>query len=82
MPHRPAQGSRAGQTALQRAQEFVGIVREEGPDGIGAYLDALDRDALYGLVVGCAAMVPLDQTPSDLLAWLLAPQQLLSEESA
>lgn len=67
---RPAQGSIAARSALVRAQHLAGMVRDEGPDGIGAYLDDLDLDQLYGLVTALAAMVPVGQPVADLLAWL------------
>lgn len=72
--HRPAQGSRAGMAALTRAQHLAGMVRDCGPDAIGAYLDNLTSDELYALTVTLAALVPIDQTPAELLDWLHHPQ--------
>lgn len=68
---RPAAGPLAGRHALEGAIRLVSLVREEGPDGLGEFLDRRTRDGLYGLVVALAAMVPDDQTPEDLLAWLV-----------
>lgn len=71
---RTAQGTRAGESALKRAQHFVCLVRDEATDGIGAYLDGLHTDAMYGLVVALAAMVPDDRSPAELLAWIDEPE--------
>lgn len=67
---RPAQGGHAARDAVVRAQALACLVRDEGPDGTGAYLDALTRDELYALTVTLAAMVPVDQPAAELLAWL------------
>jgi len=72
---RPAQGPMAARSAVMRAQHLAGLVRDEGPDGIGAYLDALEPDQLYALVVALAAMVPLDTPVADLLAWVDQPEE-------
>lgn len=69
-PARPAQGGAAAGNAIRRAQTFACLVRDEGPDGIGAYLDALTGDQLYALTVALAAMVPIDQPATELLGWL------------
>lgn len=68
--HRGTQGTTAANSAIIRAQNLAGMVREEGPDAVGRYLDALNRPQLYALTVTLAAMVDVDQTPNDLLAWL------------
>lgn len=73
-PPRPVQGSRAGMAALTRAQHFACLVRDESADTIGAYLDRLEADQLYGLVVALAALVPLDEPANALLAWMSDPQ--------
>lgn len=73
---RDAQGPIAARSALRRAQHLAGLVRTEGPDGIGAYLDALDREQLYAVVVTLAAMVPDDVPVSELLAWLDAEERV------
>ncbi len=52
---------------LPLALELVGAVRDGGPDAVA---DALARtNDLAALVVMLAALVPDDQTPSELLAW-------------
>lgn len=65
----------AAYAAVTRALKFAGLVRDEGPDSLGLYLDKLDRGQLYGLTVALAAMVPEDQTPEDLLAWINNPEE-------
>ena len=55
--------------AIAAAQLLVGAVHEEGPAEVAALLTPLDRQALYGLAVTLAAMVPADYTPGELLAW-------------
>lgn len=67
---RATQGDRAGYVAVMRAQSLVCLVRDEGADGIGAFLDELDTDALYGLAVALAALVPDDRPAAELLSWL------------
>lgn len=67
---RPSQGGLAARSAIVRAQALACLVRDEGADTIGAYLDDLDADQLYALVVTLAAMVPVDQPAADLLGWL------------
>lgn len=67
---RPAQGGLAARSAIVRAQALACLVRDEGPDSIGAYLDALTSDELYALTVTLAAMVPVDQPAAELLGWL------------
>lgn len=67
---RTAQGTKAANSALVRAQHLAGMVREQGVDSIGPYLDALTPDELYALTVTLAAMVDLDRSPAELLAWL------------
>lgn len=71
-PPRPAP-PRAHQLAgysIKRAQSFACLVRDEGRDGIGDFLDALTMQQLYGMTVALAAMVPVDQPAHDLLAWI------------
>lgn len=72
-PPRTTQGTIAGRSALVRSAAFVCMVRDEGPDATGAYLDALDRAQLYALTVTLAAMVPDDVPAAELLAWVPIP---------
>lgn len=67
---RPSQGGHAAAAAIRRAQSLACLVRDEDAASIGAYLDRLDGDQLYALVVTLAAMVPVDQPATDLLGWL------------
>lgn len=67
---RPAQGGTAARAAIARAQRLAGMVRDESTDTIGPYLDAMDLDQLYAIVVTLAAMVPLDTPVDELLGWL------------
>lgn len=67
---RLAQGDSAARSARQRAANLARLVREEGPDGIGAYLDSLDLEQLYAVATTLAAMVPVDVPVSRLLGWL------------
>lgn len=73
-PVRDAQGTTAARIAMGRAQHLAGLVRECGPDRIGAYLDGLTLDQLYATITALAAMVPDDVPVSDLLGWLDAPK--------
>ena len=70
------QGDTAARVARRRAAHFTALVREEGPDGIGTYLDALELEQLYALVVTLAAMVPVDTPAAELLAWLEAEERV------
>ena len=72
-PTRPTQGTRAGTSALMRAQTLAGLVRDEGVDTIGAYLDELDRNDLYALAVTLACLTPVDVPVSELLDWMPIP---------
>lgn len=67
---RPTQGGVAATAAIRRAMRLAGMVRDEGPDTIGAYLDPLTPDQLYALTVTLAAMVDVDRTEEELLGWL------------
>lgn len=67
---RASQGAYAAHHGIRRATELACMVRDEGPCGIGEYLDRLDREALYALTVSLAAMVPIDTPVEDLLSWL------------
>lgn len=72
-PPRTLPASKAGVTArhaIDRASELACMVRDEGADAIGGFLDDLDRQALYALTVTLAAMVDIDRSPDELLAWI------------
>lgn len=81
-PGREAQGPAVVGPALARAQKLIALVREEGTDGIGGYLDRLDQRQMYALVVTLAAMVPDDVPVGDLLTWITHPNQPTLMESA
>lgn len=55
--------------ALQRAVLLVGAVHDEGPREVEQVLRRLSLHELRALAVTLAAMVPVDQTPRELLAW-------------
>lgn len=78
---RPAQGGTAARAAIRRATRLAGMVRDEGPDGLGAYLDELDREQLYAITVTLAAMVDVDSTVEDLLGWLVPYGEELEREA-
>jgi hypothetical protein len=52
------------------AMAFVGAVRDVDGDGIAEFLKGLSGDERLTLLVILAAMVPHDQAPQDLLAWV------------
>lgn len=81
-PPRPTQGTRAALAAIERAQNLACIVRDESADTIGAYLDDLTTAQHYALTVALAAMVPVDRTVDDLLAWLNAPLARFTDAAA
>lgn len=56
--------------ALNRATSLVTVVRDEGPESIGAILDRCDTQGLYALATVLACMVPDDRPVRDLLSWL------------
>lgn len=69
--------------SVQRAATMSVMVRDEGCDRIGDYLDGFNRQELYGLVVALAAMVPDDRTVDELLEWIApAPRRRSSEGEA
>lgn len=61
------------QAAMTRARTLVGIVRQEGSDTVGEFLDRLTPDDLYALTTVLACMVPDDRTQADLLSWVKQP---------
>lgn len=66
----PREAGTLAHHSLNRATELVVRVRDEGVDSIAELLDPLDRQALYGLTVALAALVPDDQPRDVLLAWM------------
>lgn len=58
--------------ALAAAQDLAAVVREQDLDLTAAWLATRDRAQLEAVTVALAAMLPLDQKPADLLAWLPA----------
>ena len=56
--------------AYSRAAALVCLTRDEGADGIGRFLDRLDRADLYAVSTVLAAMVPDDVPAGELLSWL------------
>jgi hypothetical protein len=55
---------------VRRATQLACLVRDEGRDGIGDFLDTLTMQQLYGMCVALAAMVPDDRPVHELLAWV------------
>lgn len=55
--------------AVDRALALIGAVREEDPTATTAILTKMRPRDLYALAVTLAAMVPVDQSPAELLAW-------------
>lgn len=66
----PHQRGVLARLSLNRATEFACMVRDQGPDTTGAYLDRLTRQDLYGLVVTLAAMVDIDRPTDELIGWI------------
>lgn len=62
---------------LRRAGELAVMVRDESRESIAAYLDVLDRQHLYAVIVALAALVPDDVPQNELLAWLQPIDQQL-----
>lgn len=69
-PRRPTQGGSAARSAIARATALACMVRDESADTIGTYLDGLNPDQLYAVVVALAAMVDPDDVVEDRLGWL------------
>lgn len=55
--------------SLEQAQLLAGAVRDRDPEWVERILRPIDRDGLVALSVTLAAMVPTDQSPTQLLAW-------------
>src|SRR5438874_2361003 len=54
---------------LRAAQLLTGAVHDEGPAEVAAILRPLAPQQLRALAVTLAAMVPVDYSPAELLAW-------------
>lgn len=61
---------RLADRSVARGAQLACMVRDEGREAIGEFLDGLDVQDLYGLAVALAAMVPIDRPASDLLEWI------------
>lgn len=55
--------------AVATAVRLAGAVHDDGPDEVGAILRHLTPQQLRALAVTLAAMVPVEYTPVELLAW-------------
>lgn len=66
-------GERLAVEAVRRGQRLACAVRDDGAWEVARITDALTRDELVALAVALAAMVPVDQPASGLLAWLDEP---------
>lgn len=56
--------------ALERAQRLACVVHGDGgPKEVAALLEPLGRDDLYALAVTLAALVDIDRSVAELLAW-------------
>jgi hypothetical protein len=65
--------------AVDQAQELAFLVRDEGPAAIGAWLDRhrIPQDTgIRLLVVALAAMVDIDATKDQMLAWVTWDEHL------
>lgn len=72
LPH--PDGERLAVAAVKRAQRLACTVRDDGAYEVARITDRLTRDELVALCVALAAMVPVDQTAKELLAWLNKPK--------
>lgn len=61
---------RLAQTLIPVAAELAATVRDYGPDDVAAVLTRVDPEALPALAVVLAAMVDVERTPRELLAWM------------
>ena len=71
LPH--PDGERLAIAAVQRGQRLACAIRDEGAWEVARITDPLNRDELVALCVALAAMVPLDRSAADLLAWVDQP---------
>jgi len=63
-------GDRLAEAAVQRGQRLACAIRDDGAWEVARITDPLSRVELVALCVALAAMVPLDRSVADLLAWL------------
>ena len=66
---------RLAEAAVKRGQRLACAVRDDGAWEVARITDDLSRDELVALCVALAAMVPIDQPASRLLAWVNDPAQ-------
>ena len=59
--------------AVRRAQRLACAVRDDGAWEVARQTDDLSHVELVALAVALAAMVPLDRSAADLLAWVDGP---------
>jgi hypothetical protein len=71
LPH--PDGDRLAEVAIGRAQRLACTVRDDGAYEVARITDPLSRDELVALCVALAAMVPLDRSAAELLAWIDEP---------
>lgn len=76
-----ADPDRLAERMIPVAAQLAGTVHDDGPEQVAAIIDPLTRDQINALCVVLAAMVPVDRTVSDLLAWIddgcIAPTLIL-----
>lgn len=65
----------AAEAALNDAQGLAGLVRDEDPCVVAGALAATEPHHLQRIAIALAALVPIDQAPSELLEWLPAEQE-------
>ena len=71
LPH--PDGAELADAAVLHAQRLACAVRDDGAWEVARITDGLSRDELVALAVVLAAMVPLDRSVADLLAWINDP---------
>lgn len=62
-------GSCLPSRAVERSLKLIGAVRDRDRTSVARILTKLSARDLYAIAVTCAAMIPDDQSPCDLLAW-------------
>lgn len=60
----------ADDTLRQYALPLVGKIRDEAPEDWGPWLESIPVERLRLLAIVLAALVPVDESVSDLLAWM------------